>query len=295
MSHIPVLLKESVGYLITDNNGIYIDATLGGGGTTEKILDTISRNGRVIGIDRDPHSIETASQRLLPYTNFTAVRKNFRALGKILQSLGIEAIDGLIADLGISSMQIDDPRRGFSFKSHDVLDMRMDPEEELSAQELVNRLDEETLCRIFREYGQERWAGRIASNIVKYREQEVIETPAQLAKLVEDSIPKRFHSRRIHPATRIFLALRIEVNQELQALKELLNTGIDLLKPGGRIVIISYHSLEDRIVKWNFRQQSQGPEKKLLILTKKPIIPNDEEIEQNRRSRSAKLRAAQKI
>lgn len=297
MSHIPVLLNESVDCLLNGRkSGIFIDATLGGGSTSEKILEQIDCNGKVIGIDQDPDALEIATRRLSPYTNFTAVRNNFRVLDQIMQDQGLSQIDGLIADLGVSSMQLDNLSRAFGFKSDARLDMRMDPDcNGTSAYDLVNNLDEESLRRVFKEYGQERWAGRIASRIVENRLEKKIETPAQLAKLVEDSIPKKFHSRRIHPATRIFLALRIEVNDELGSLKELLQKAMTALGSGGRIVIISYHSLEDRIVKWTFRENAQKTGGGLKIITKKPLTPGEEEIENNRRSRSAKMRVAEKV
>ncbi|MCE1245947.1 MAG: 16S rRNA (cytosine(1402)-N(4))-methyltransferase RsmH [Firmicutes bacterium] len=294
--HIPVLLEESTKLLLNGRRtGIYIDATLGGGGTTEKLLEQLDCSGRVISIDQDLSAIESASRRLQPYSNFTVVRENFRALDQILKKLDIRGIDGIIADLGISSMHVDDESRGFAFKSNSRLDMRMDPQGPYSsAYDLIMNLDEDSLKTIFRELGEERWAGRIASRIVETRKSKAIETPAELAKLVEEAVPKKFHSRRIHPATRIFLALRIKVNDELGVLRELLDKAVAALNPGGRMVFISYHSLEDRIVKWKFREYAALPESDFRIITKKPIIPTDEEIEANPRARSAKMRVAEK-
>ncbi len=295
--HVTVLTDESVSLLLDGRKtGIYIDATLGGGGTSEKILSSIESSGRVIGIDRDPNAIEIASRRLKSYPNFTGVRENFRVLDEILKESGIEAVDGIVADLGISSYQLEDSSRGISFSSVARLDMRMDPEETCpSAYDLLNGLDEKALRDLFITFDEKRWAGRIASRIVYRRREKPIETTAELAQLVVEAIPKRFQSRRIHPATRIFLALRATVNDSLAAIQELLDKSPRLLKPGGTIVMISYHSLEDRIVKRTFKRFSMEPEKYFRIITKKPIIPTDEEIEKNRRSRSAKMRVAKRL
>lgn len=296
--HIPVLLEESVDLLLNRRKGLtLIDATLGGGSTSKFILDNLDSTGRVIGIDRDQSAIELVSRRLKSYSNFTAVWENFRALDIILNKLQIEAIDGLIADLGISSVQLDDESRGFGFKSTSRINMQYDLNRTgTSAYDLLKDLDEKSLRKLFREFGEEkRWAGRIASKIVTQRLSRPIETPAELAELVKQSIPIRFHSRRIHPATRFFLALRIAVNEELESLQEGLNKAIGFLKPGGRLVIISYHSLEDRIVKHTFRKYSKEPDKLLRIITKKPLIPTREEIDRNRRARSAKMRVAERI
>ena len=298
IKHIPVLPEESVELLLNRRKGgTLIDATLGGGSTSKLILDNLDSTGRVIGIDRDRSAIEFASRRLKSYSNFTAVWENFRELDNVLNELGITAIDGLLADLGISSIQLDDESRGFGFKSKSRIDMRYDLNRTgTSAYDLLKDLDEKSLQRLFKEFGEEkRWAGRIASKIVTQRLSKPIETPAELAELVKQSIPKRFHSRRIHPATKIFLALRIAVNDELESLREGLEKAIDFLRPGGRIVIISYHSLEDRIVKRTFRKYSREPEKKLRIITKKPVTPTQKEIDRNRRARSAKMRVTERI
>jgi 16S rRNA (cytosine1402-N4)-methyltransferase len=295
--HITVLLEESVKYLINDTKtGIFVDATLGGGGTSEYILKQIDRTGRVLGIDQDTTAIEISNRRLNPYPNFKAIRKNFRALREVLEDEKIEGIDGIIFDLGVSSMQLEDPNRGFSFKDelNSRLDMRMDQDSnKTSAYDLVMKLDERSLYTLFKKYGEDRWAGRVASRIVEFRRQKPIETTAELALLISQAIPKKFQSRRIHPATRFFQALRIAVNEELQALEEGLLAGIDALKSEGRIVVISYHSLEDRIVKHTFRQKDK--ENEIRIITKKPILPTEEEINKNPKSRSAKMRVAQKI
>lgn len=292
--HIPVLLCESVEYLTNGRSaGIFVDATLGGGGTTEKILEVLNNNGKVLSIDSDPTAIEMSALRLRPYPNLKVVRGNFRELEGILKESGIDAIDGIIYDLGVSSMQLDDASRGFSFRQDARLDMRMSMNStETSAYDLLKSIDETSLKKLLREFGDERWAGRIASRIVEQRKKQAIETTAELAKLIEQAIPKRFHSRRIHPATRSFQAIRIAVNDELSALSESLKSAVSLLRPGGRIVVIAYHSLEDRIVKNFFRQASN--QQLLRIITKKPITPSTEEIKKNPRSRSAKMRVAEK-
>jgi 16S rRNA (cytosine1402-N4)-methyltransferase len=294
--HAPVLLKESVEYLTEGKyQGIFVDATLGGGGTSERILEMVNSTGKVIGIDQDPGAIELSQKRLTNYPNFTAVCGNFRALDRILKDAEVAEIDGIIFDLGVSSMQLDDPSRGFSFRWDSELNMRMDCDGAgVTAKELLNSLDRESLKRLFYKYGEDRWAGRIASKIAEKRSSSAIETTAQLAKLIEMAIPRKFHPRRIHPATRFFQALRIAVNDELGCLEEALEKAAGLLKRGGRIVVISYHSLEDRIVKQTFRRMSDE-EGTLKRITRKPIIPSQEEIEINPRARSAKMRVAEKM
>ncbi len=295
--HKTVLLDESVGRLLNGRTkGLFIDATLGGGGTSKKILGQLDASGRLIGIDQDPEAIELSKKRLSKYPNFTAVCANFRDLDTILRDADIDEIDGIIFDLGISSMQVDNPARGFSFKNDFRLDMRMDCDKtKTSAYDLLNSIDEASLRKLFYEFGQDRWSGRVASRIVKHRrESGPIETTAELAKLISQAIPRKFHSRRIHPATRFFQALRIAVNQEMDALQEGLNKAIRLLAVGGRIVVISYHSLEDRIVKHAFRREARET-KTMVLIDKKPLTPEPLEIEQNPRSRSAKMRTAEKI
>lgn len=294
--HVTVLLEESVKNLLNNRTtGIFLDATLGGGGTSEEILKRLESSGKVIGIDQDPRAIELSKKRLQKFPNFTAVKENFRVLDRIIKDANIEEIDGIIFDLGVSSMQLEDPSRGFSFKCDSRLDMRMDCDpENTTAYDLLNRLDEASLRKLFYEYGEDRWAGRIASRIVEYRRLKKMETTAELAKLIVESIPRRFHSRRIHPATRFFQALRIAVNEEIESLKEAIEKAIAFLGSQGRIVVISYHSLEDRIIKHAFKGRS-GKGGALKIITKKPMTPTLLEIEANPRSRSAKMRVAEKI
>jgi len=296
IKHIPVFLAESVDYMLSGRKtGVYVDATLGGGATTQEVLNRLEPSARVISIDRDRSVVLTASLRFKSYANFTAVWENYRELDSILKNLNIPSIDGIVFDLGLSSIQLDDPQRGFSFRLDSQLDMRMDPDKtEISAYDLLNSLDELELRQLFRELGEERWAGRIASRIVETRRSEPIDTTAKLAQLVCRAIPGKFqHSRRIHPATRIFQALRIAVNDELSAVSEGIEKAINLLSPGGRIVVLSYHSGEDRIVKNLFKRFSI--EKKFQILTRKPLVPQEEEIERNPRARSAKLRAGERL
>jgi 16S rRNA (cytosine1402-N4)-methyltransferase len=293
--HTTVMLKESVDYMLSGRTtGIYVDATLGGGGTSEYILKKLDSSGMVIGIDRDATAIGISNLKLKSYPNFKAVRENYRALESILKDEKIESIDGIIFDLGVSSMQLEDADRGFSFRLDAQLDMRMDQENTTAtAYELVNSLDERTLKDYFKKYGEDRWAGRIASRIVEYRRKKRIETTAELAELIYQSIPRKLHPRRIHPATRFFQALRIAVNEELESLEEGLEAAIKLMNPQGKIVVISYHSLEDRIIKNIFREKAA--EGILKRITKKPVVPSGEEIEQNPRARSAKMRVAEKI
>lgn len=295
--HVTVLLKESVDMLLDGRKtGIYIDATLGGGGTSREILERLDETGRVIGIDQDSIALESTARKLESYPNFTTLRANFRDMADRLKEIDVVSVDGVIMDIGLSSIQLDDPERGFSFRYDAPLDMRMDKDGGgESAFDLLQSLDEVELKRIFRDFGEERWAGRIASRIVERRQRkEPVRTTAELAQLVDRAIPKRFQSRRIHPATRVFQALRIAVNDELGALEEGLHAGISLLNEGGRILVISYHSLEDRIVKHTFRHYARE-EKILRLITKKPMTPDDEEVENNPRARSAKLRLAEKI
>lgn len=294
--HEPVLLEETVEYLLNGRKtGIYIDATLGGGGTSEKILSNLDNNAKLIGIDQDPHALEFSKKRLNKYPNFTAVRENFRALDRILTDASVIGIDGIIFDLGISSMQLEDPSRGFSFRLESRLDMRMDCDcTKTSAYDLLNSLSETSLRELFYELGEDRWSGRIASKIVEYRRGKAIESTAELAKLIERAIPKRFQSRRIHPATRFFQALRIAVNEELDALAEGLEKAVNALDQQGRIVVISYHSLEDRIVKHALRRYARE-DGIIRLIKKKPIRPTPEEVKRNPRSRSAKMRVAEKL
>ncbi len=303
--HIPVMRDEVVRLISPKEGGIYVDGTVGLGGHAEAIL-SVAPGAKLIGIDRDEEALSHAKERLSRFADrITLIHGNYRDLSHHLERLGIEGIDGLLLDLGLSSLQLDTPNRGFSFRTDGPLDMRMDPTQGRSAADLVNEADLQELVRILREYGEERFALRIARAITKARP---ITTTGELAEVVRRAIPRRFHERRIDPATRTFQALRIAVNDELRNLQEGLPAGFSALKPGGVIAVISFHSLEDRIVKRFFKEKAsprQGETEmgRLLpsvspqgkILTKKPIRPTPEEIAKNPRARSAKLRACRKL
>ena len=302
-SHRPVLLREVIEGLDIKPEGIYVDGTAGGGGHSEEIAKRLSEDGRLICIDRDEAAIEAAGRRLLPYgSRVRLIRGNYEDAPAILKGLGIDCIDGMLLDLGVSSYQFDEADRGFSYRNDAPLDMRMDQRQSLSAREVVNDYDEQNLYRIIKEYGEERFAGNIARNIVRQRKKKPIETTGELAELISSSIPARMRSGG-HPAKRTFQAIRIEVNRELDILSGSIEELIDLLKPGGRLCIISFHSLEDRVVKNAFKKAEDpcicpkelpicvcGRRSKGWIVTRKPIVASEEELEENNRAHSAKLR-----
>jgi len=299
--HIPVLTKEILNYLNLKKGGVYIDCTLGGGGHSKAILEKIYPQGLLIGIDQDIEAIETAKEELRSYIDKTKlVKGNFKNLEGILSDLKIETVSGIVFDLGVSSHQLKKKERGFSFKEDSYLDMRMDLTQEFKADILINSYPEKDLAEIFEKYGEERFSKRIARLIIAERKRETITTTKQLADLVVRSLPrtKKRHTWRIHPATRIFQAIRIEVNQELKALEKGLDQAIRALENEGRICVISYHSLEDRIVKHLFKKvEREGKDQGnygLKIITKKPIGPASEEVRENPKARSAKLRVAEK-
>lgn len=305
--HVPVLLEETLGFLAPERRpgGLFVDTTLGLGGHAEALLQR-APEARVLGLDRDPQALALAGRRLEVFGGRVLLEHAvFDQLEEVLASLGIERVAGVLADLGVSSMQLDVPERGFSFRSDGPLDMRMGIAG-LTAADLVNQSSEEELERIFREYGEERHARRIARAIARARAESPITTTGQLKSLIDRIKGWSSHREKIDPATRVFQALRIEVNQELTRLEALIDQTVGLLEPDGRLVIISYHSLEDRIVKNRMRAMAQGEvdpvtgrtrsETQLIqVLTKKPVRPSDEEIAFNPRSRSAKLRAAKRI
>ncbi|MBM4305416.1 MAG: 16S rRNA (cytosine(1402)-N(4))-methyltransferase RsmH [Deltaproteobacteria bacterium] len=292
--HIPVMVEEVMDLLRCEPGRTYVDGTLGGGGHGEEILKRTGPDGFLIGMDWDKEAIDEASKRLKPYGNRTRIfRENFIHLPEILKTMKIETVDGILLDLGLSSIQLERGERGFSFRGEGPLDMRMDERKDHTAADLLNALSPEELERILFEYGEERWAKRIAKAIVSEREQEPIQTTESLRRIIYRTIPKRFQSRRIDPATRTFQAIRIKVNEELENLKRVLESGWKVLSKGGRICIISFHSLEDRIVKEGFRRLER--EGMMQIATKKPFVPSEEEQEKNPRSRSAKLRCAERI
>jgi len=286
--HTPVLLKETLKLLAPADGGIYVDGTLGLGGHTRAILEQCGPTGKVIGFDRDGDAISLAQRNLADYgKRVTFIRRNFAEIKKGLSELDIAHVDGLLLDIGLSSLQLDASGRGFSFKGNEPLDMRMDDRGQVTAADLLNRRSADELADIFYYYGEERHARRIAARIVSERKKIGFETTGQLVAVVAQAIPKRFHPKKIHVATKVFQALRIAVNGELESLARILDETVDILKPGGRICVISFHSLEDRLVKWKFRENPA-----LKVLTKKPVVPTAAEQERNPRARSAKLRAA---
>ncbi len=293
--HRPVLLEEVLQYLDCRPDRIYVDGTVGSGGHSRKILERSSPTGKLIGLDWDEEAMERARKNLSLFEGRVVLRKgNFKDLKSVLESLSIPGVDGILLDLGVSTEQLESRERGFSFRWDGPLDMRMSQEKEITAQDLVKNLPPSDLEALLREYGEERWARRIARNIVRRRETAPIRTTGELVEAIEASVPR---SRgRIHPATRTFQALRISVNEELNNLRTFLDLAPDLLRPRGRLCIISYHSLEDRIVKNLFRQWTRGgkgEEKPFGLLTPKPVVPAPEEVSRNPRARSAKLRAVE--
>ncbi len=307
--HLSVLAREVIEQLAPCPGGTYLDGTLGGGGHSELILENIGPDGLLIGIDRDQSALAAASERLRRFgSSFKPVQGSFGDLAELLKKEGISALDGLLLDLGVSSHQLDTDERGFSFRLDGPLDMRMDRTSGDSAADLLQECSAGELEQIIKEFGEERWAKKIALKIVQVRQETPITTTLQLADLVAGTIPRRFHEDRIHPATRTFQGLRIAVNQELEQVQQGVSAGIAALKPGGRIAVISFHSLEDRIVKHLFREAATGctcpprmpycvcnKKPQLRILTGRPILAGAEETNRNPRARSAKLRVAEKL
>lgn len=308
MKHISVLYQETIDMLNIKEDGIYVDGTMGGAGHSLGICEKLSEEGIFIGIDQDDFVFDRAKVRLESTDcKKEFVKGNFHDIKEILMNLGINKIDGMMADLGVSSFQIDDETRGFSFKKDGPLDMRMDKSKSFSAKELVNTYSYEDLRRVISEYGEEQFAGNIAKHILKNREEKPIETTYELVEIIKNAIPKKFHQKK-HPAKKTFQAIRIEVNDEIDALKQSVEDMIDVLDKGGRLAVITFHSLEDRIVKKVFSEYAKGctcPKEfpvcvcgntpKVKVLTRKPLLPTEEEIEANPRSRSAKLRVIEKL
>ena len=306
--HTSVLLFETVGSLNIIPGGCYVDGTLGGGGHAFEVCKRLG-NGRLIGIDQDGDAIEAASKRLMAFQDkITIVRSNYRRIARVLEELGIEKVDGIYLDLGVSSWQLDQPERGFTYRADAPLDMRMDQRQSRTAADLVNSCSEEELTRIIRDYGEDRFARNIAKHIVREREKEPIMTTGRLAEIIKGAIPAKVRATGGHPAKRTFQAIRIELNGELTVLEESIDTMIDLLNPGGRLSIITFHSLEDRIVKNRFRINEHpctcppdfpvcvcGKKSKGRVVTRKPILPSEEEMRENSRSKSAKLRVFERI
>ena len=302
--HTSVLLEETVDGLAVKPDGIYVDATLGGGGHAFEVCSRLSGKGRFIGIDQDAAAIEAAGERLKDFgEKVTIIRSNYRELKSVLRSIGVEKVDGIVLDLGVSSYQLDTAERGFSYRADASLDMRMDQRQQTTAKDIVNTYSEAQLYRVIRDYGEDKFAKNIAKHIVMEREKNPIETTGQLNEVIRRAIPMKFQKTGGHPSKRTFQAIRIELNRELEVLRESLDEMIDMLNPGGRICIITFHSLEDRIVKSAFRKNENpctcpshfpvcvcGNVSKGTVITRKPILPGEEELEHNSRSKSAKLR-----
>ena len=301
--HTSVLLEETIDGLAVKPDGIYVDATLGGGGHAFEVCSRLNGNGRFIGIDQDAAAIEAAGERLKDFgEKVTIIRSNYRELKSVLRSIGVEKVDGIVLDLGVSSYQLDTAERGFSYRADASLDMRMDQRQQTTAKDIVNTYSETELYRVIRDYGEDKFAKNIAKHIVMEREKNPIETTGQLNEVIRRAIPMKFQKNGGHPSKRTFQAIRIELNRELEVLRESLDEMIDMLNPGGRICIITFHSLEDRIVKSAFRKNEDpctcpshfpvcvcGNVSKGKVITRKPILPGEEELENNSRSKSAKL------
>lgn len=302
--HKSVLLEETVDSLNVRPEGIYVDGTLGGGGHALEICRRLGEGGRLIGIDQDSDAVEAACARLRDYKDkVTVVKSNYEDIRSVLDGLGIQGVDGICLDLGVSSYQLDNPERGFTYREDAPLDMRMDQEQELTAASVVNDYSQSELCRVIRDYGEERFAANIARHIAAARDKKRIETTGELIEIIKAAIPMKARAAGGHPAKRTFQAVRIEVNRELEVLENTVDAMIDLLNPGGRLCIITFHSLEDRIVKNRFRNNENpcicppdfpvcvcGKKSKGRVVTRKPVLPTQAEIQENKRSKSSKLR-----
>lgn len=294
--HISVLKDEVIECLKVGDSGVYVDGTVGAGGHAEALLHASAPNGIVIGVDQDDDALQIAGERLKEFgTRFRLIHGNFEQIAECVQSIGIDTVNGIVLDLGLSSMQLDDPARGFSFQSEGPLDMRMDQGISRMASHVVNDSSEVELARIFGEYGEERYARRIAHGIVQRRLEQPIMTTSALKDIIRHSVPSHYRSGRLHCATRVFQALRIAVNGELDVLPRGLSQAVSLLSPGGRLGVITFHSLEDRIVKHRFRAMARAAQPTVVELLKKPLRPSEQEQHRNRRSRSAKFRAVEKV
>ena len=302
--HKSVLLNETIDGLNIQPDGIYVDGTLGGGGHAYEVCRRLGDKGSIVGIDQDAAAIEAAGNRLKDFgEKVTIVRSNYCDMKSKLHELGIDKVDGIVLDLGVSSYQLDTAERGFSYREDAPLDMRMDTRQKMTARDIVNDYEEMELYRVIRDYGEDKFAKNIAKHIVAARKVKPIETTGELTEIIRASIPMKYQKKSGHPAKRTFQAIRIELNRELEVLKDSLDDMIDLLNPGGRLCIITFHSLEDRIVKSAFRKNENpctcpsdfpvcvcGKVSKGSILTRKPILPSEEEMEENSRAKSAKLR-----
>ena len=303
--HYSVLLEETIEHLNIRPDGIYVDGTLGGAGHASEVAKRLSEKGRLIGIDQDADAIRAAGERLKPFGDkVTIIRSNYANMKEELHAIGIEHVDGIVLDLGVSSFQLDTPERGFTYRDADApLDMRMDDRQSLTARDIVNDYSEMDLYRIIRDYGEDKFAKNIAKHIVNERQKKPITTAGELSEIIRESIPMKVQKTGGNPAKRTFQAIRIELNHELEVLQDNLDTMIDLLNPGGRICIITFHSLEDRIVKTNFKRNENpctcpsdfpvcvcGKKSKGRVITRKPVLPGERELSENSRSKSAKLR-----
>lgn len=307
--HYSVLLGETIEQLNIRPDGIYVDGTLGGAGHAGEVVKRLSGKGRLIGIDQDADAIRAAGEHLSEYRDrVTIIRSNYANMKEELQNIGIAGVDGIVLDLGVSSFQLDTPERGFTYREADApLDMRMDDRVSRTAKDIVNEYSEMELYRIIRDYGEDKFAKNIAKHIAAERTKKPIETAGELTEIIRASIPKKVQATGGHPAKRTFQAIRIELNRELEVLQDTLDDMIDLLNPGGRLCIITFHSLEDRIVKVNFKRNENpctcpsdfpvcvcGKVSKGRVVTRKPILPSERELEENSRSKSAKLRVFEK-
>ena len=309
-NHYSVLLNETIENLNIKPDGIYVDGTLGGGGHAYQVASRLSEKGRLIGIDQDADAIAAAGERLKEFGDkITIIRSNYANMKEELHRIGVEKVDGIVLDLGVSSFQLDTPERGFTYRDENApLDMRMDDRQSLTAKDIVNGYSEMELYRIIRDYGEDKFAKNIAKHIVQERAKKPIETTGELTEIIRASIPMKVQVAGGHPAKRTFQAIRIELHKELEVLQDNLDDMIDLLNPGGRICIITFHSLEDRIVKTNFKRNENpctcpsdfpvcvcGKKSKGKVVTRKPILPSEEELEVNSRSKSAKLRVFERV
>lgn len=309
-NHYSVLLNETIENLNIKPDGIYVDGTLGGGGHAYQVASRLSEKGRLIGIDQDADAIAAAGERLKEFGDkITIIRSNYANMKEELHRIGVEKVDGIVLDLGVSSFQLDTPERGFTYRDENApLDMGMDDRQSLTAKDIVNGYSEMDLYRIIRDYGEDKFAKNIAKHIVQERAKKPIETTGELTEIIRASIPMKVQVTGGHPAKRTFQAIRIELNKELEVLQNNLDDMIDLLNPGGRICIITFHSLEDRIVKTNFKRNENpctcpsdfpvcvcGKKSKGKVVTRKPILPSEEELEVNSRSKSAKLRVFERV
>lgn len=302
--HKSVLLDETIESLNIKPNGIYVDGTLGGGGHSYEIAKRLTDGGRLIGIDQDEDAIRAAKERLSEFADrVTIVRDNYCNMPKVLDELGISKVDGILLDIGVSSYQLDEAERGFTYKQDAPLDMRMDQRQEMTAKDIVNGYSEEDLYRIIRDYGEDKFAKNIAKHIVQARQIKPVETTFELDEIIKAAIPMKFRATGGHPAKKTFQAIRIELNRELEVLDESIDAMTDLLNDNGRLCIITFHSLEDRIVKTRFRKNENpctcppdfpvcvcGKKHKGKVITRKPIVPDEEELEENKRAKSSKLR-----